>query len=155
MNTKAFIKVTPKGETKSHILPAGNSSFYTSQGASITTPTEEEILAAYPELAERKRPVSAKKKVYTAEEVAEIFADCESKLAEKNERIAELEVENTELQTRIDELDKKLADMIAEAEEALKENEEATEEADVKEGEGEVPATEEGDVPAKAKKSKG
>lgn len=153
MNTKAFIKVTPKGEKKSHILPAGNASFYTSQGASITTPTEEEILAAYPELAERKR--SAKKKVYTAEEFAEIFADSESKLAEKNERIAELEIENAELQTRIDELDKKLADMIAEAEEALKENEEATEEADVKEGKGEVPATEEGDIPAKAKKSKG
>ena len=130
MNTKAFIKVTPKGEKKSHILPAGNASFYTSQGATISTPTEEEILAAYPELAERKRPVSAKKKVYTTEEVAEIIADSGSKLAEKDARIAELEAENAELQTRIDELDKKLADMIAEAEKALKENEEAPEDAE-------------------------
>lgn len=130
MNTKAFIKVTPKGEKKSHILPAGNASFYTSQGASITTPTEEEILAAYPELAERKRPVSAKKKVYTAEEVAEQIAVYESKITGKDEIIAQLEAKNAELQTRIDELDKKLAEMIAEAEEALKVNEEATEDAE-------------------------
>ena len=58
MNTKAFIKVTPKGEKKSHILPAGNASFYTSQGATISTPTEEEILKAYPELT-KKAPASA------------------------------------------------------------------------------------------------
>lgn len=129
MNTKAFIKVTPKGEKKSHILPAGNASFYTSQGATISTPTEEEILKAYPELT-KKAPATAKSSIFTAEEVAEQIAVYESKIAGKDEIIAQLEAKNAELQTRIDELDKKLAEMIAEAEEALKENEEAIAEAE-------------------------
>lgn len=111
MNTKAYIKVTPKGGKKSYVMPAGNASFYKAQGATVEEPTEEEVLNAFPEL--------RKKQPKAVEEVSD-----------KDAKIAELEAENAELQTRIDELDKKLAEMIAEAEKALKENEEATEGAE-------------------------
>lgn len=100
MNTKAYIKVTPKGGKKSYVMPAGNASFYKAQGATVELPTEEEVLNAFPEL--------RKKQPKAVEEVPD-----------KDARIAELEAENAELRTRIDELDQKLADMIAEAEEAV------------------------------------
>ena len=111
MNTKAYIKVTPKGGKKSYVMPAGNASFYKAQGATVELPTEEEVLNAFPELRKRQPKTAAE-------------------VSDKDARIAELEAENAELRTRIDELDKKLADMITDAEEALKENEEATEDAE-------------------------
>lgn len=112
MNTKAYIKVTPKGGKKSYVMPAGNASFYKAQGATVEEPTEEEVLNAFPEL--------RKKQPKAVEEVSD-----------KDAKIAELEAENAELRTRIDELDKKLAEMIAEAEEAVKDLEDkAAEEAE-------------------------
>lgn len=71
MNTKAFIKVTPKGGGKSVVMPEGNRSFYLSQGAEITTPTPEEVLQAFPELAkaEKKRESEKNAKVITRERV--------------------------------------------------------------------------------------
>lgn len=101
MNTKAYIKVTPKGGKKSYVMPAGNASFYKAQGATVEEPTEEEVLNAFPEL-KKKQPKTA------------------AEVSDKDAKIAELEAENAELRTRIDELDKKLAEMIAEAEEAVK-----------------------------------
>lgn len=124
MNTKAYIKVTPKGGKKSYVMPAGNASFYKAQGATVEEPTEEEVLNAFPEL--------RKKQPKAVEEVSD-----------KDAKIAELEAENAELRTHIDELDKKLAEMIAEAEETMKDLEDKAA-ADAEEAE---------DAP-KAKKSK-
>lgn len=100
MNTKAYIKVTPKGGKKSYVMPAGNASFYKAQGATVEEPTEEEVLNAFPEL--------RKKQPKAVEEVSD-----------KDAKIAELEAENAELRARIDELDQKLAEIIAEAEETV------------------------------------
>lgn len=55
MNTKAFIKVTPKEGGKSYIMPEGNRAFYLSQGATITTPTADEIAKAFPEVVEAEK----------------------------------------------------------------------------------------------------
>ena len=54
-----YIKVTPAGETKSHILMASLRDFYLSQGAKIEIPTEEEVLAVFPR-EEEKQQVSTK-----------------------------------------------------------------------------------------------
>lgn len=113
MNTKAYIKVTPKGGKKSYVMPAGNASFYKAQGATVEEPTEEEVLNAFPEL-KKKQPKTA------------------AEVSDKDAKIAELEAENAELRTRIDELDKKLAEMIAEAEEAVKDLEDKAAEEAVK-----------------------
>ena len=55
MNTKAFIKVTPKEGGKAYIMPEGNRAFYLSQGATIETPTVEEIAKAFPEVVEAEK----------------------------------------------------------------------------------------------------
>lgn len=120
MNTKAYIKVTPKGGKKSYVMPAGNASFYKAQGATVEEPTEEEVLNAFPEL-RKKQPKTA------------------AEVSDKDARIAELEAENAELRTRIDELDKKFAEMIAEAEEAVKDLEDKAA-ADAEEAEEAVKA---------------
>lgn len=127
MNTKAYIKVTPKGGKRSYVMPTGNASFYKAQGATVEEPTEEEVLNAFPEL--------KKKQSKTAAEVSD-----------KDAKIAELEAENAELRTRIDELDQKLAEIIAEAEEAVKGLEDKAV-ADAEE-------TEEAEEAVKSKKSK-
>lgn len=48
MANDKYIKVTPKGEEPRVIL-ASLRNFYVSQGAKIETPTEAEIIAAYPD----------------------------------------------------------------------------------------------------------
>ena len=50
-----YIKVTPKGDTKSHIVLATLTDFYISQGAKIEEPTQEEVYAAVPQ----ERPARA------------------------------------------------------------------------------------------------
>lgn len=62
MNTKRYIKVTPKGETKAVILLATNRDFYLSQGAKVEDPTEEEIIAAFPEMRRREQAAEASQK---------------------------------------------------------------------------------------------
>ena len=44
---KNYIKVTPKGETRSHVVLATNKAFYQKHGGKIEEPTEEEILKAF------------------------------------------------------------------------------------------------------------
>lgn len=82
MDVKNYIKVTPKGETRSHVVLAGNKAFYQKHGGKIEEPTEEEIVKAFPELAnvypEPYRP--SKKEV---EEVVNL-------IKEKDEQIAGL-----------------------------------------------------------------
>ncbi len=77
MNTKAFIKVTPKDGGRPVVLPEGNRAFYLSQGAKIETPTEAEIFAAFPEVEKEER----------------------KKIAEKNAEIARLEAEIEKIKT--------------------------------------------------------
>lgn len=48
---KNYIKVTPKGETRSVVVLAALAAFYKKHGATIEDPTEEEIIKAFPELA--------------------------------------------------------------------------------------------------------
>ena len=48
---KNYIKVTPKGETRSLVILATNEQFYKKHGGKIEEPTDEEIAKAFPELA--------------------------------------------------------------------------------------------------------
>ncbi len=73
MNLKRYIKVTPYGEKRSIILLATNRDFYLSQKAQVEQPTEEEVLAAFPELGAKRQT--------------------EPTTSEKDERIAALEQE--------------------------------------------------------------
>lgn len=50
MDVKKYIKVTPKGETRAHVVLTANKPFYEKNGATIEAPTEDEILKAFPEL---------------------------------------------------------------------------------------------------------
>ena len=50
MDIKNYIKVTPKGDTRSHVVLAANKAFYVKHGGKIEEPTEDEILSAFPEL---------------------------------------------------------------------------------------------------------
>ena len=50
MDIKNYIKVTPKGDTSSHVVLAANKAFYAKHGAKIEEPTEDEVLNAFPEL---------------------------------------------------------------------------------------------------------
>lgn len=52
-----FIKVTPKGQTKSRIVLASLKPFYIAQGAKVEIPTDEEVYAAEPALRPRTAPV--------------------------------------------------------------------------------------------------
>ena len=49
MDKKKYIKVTPKGSDKSHVVLATNEAFYKSQGAKIDEPTAAEIVKYFPE----------------------------------------------------------------------------------------------------------
>lgn len=43
-----YIKVTPRGETQPHYLPAALREFYLSQGAEVTPATDDEVFTAEP-----------------------------------------------------------------------------------------------------------
>lgn len=92
MNVNNYIKVEKDGRT--HIILVGNKSFYQSQGYNITTPTEEEILAAFPELAV-KNPNATKRNT----------PDPDEKSKQTFDRIKKA---NDELQAKIDEKDKEI-----------------------------------------------
>lgn len=59
MNTKRYIKVTPKDGGKPQVMTAENTDFYRARGCVIETPTEEEIYAHFPELKENHDTGSA------------------------------------------------------------------------------------------------
>ena len=119
MNTKDYIKVTKGG--RSHILLAGNKAFYQSQGYTITEPTKEEVLKAFPELVKKETRESASQQ-NELEELKKANAD----LTKENE---ELKAENESLKggENAEELAeaRKAADALQESnEKLLKENEE-------------------------------
>lgn len=119
MNTKDYIKVTKGG--RSHILLAGNKAFYQSQGYTITEPTKEEVLKAFPELVKKETRESASQQ-NELEELKKANAD----LTKENE---ELKAENESLKggENAEELAeaRKAADALQESNEKLiKENEE-------------------------------
>lgn len=93
MNTKKYIKVTTKGGAN-YILLAGNEDFYRSQGATISQPTEAEILAAFPEEASIKRATEERNKVEdlkkTVERKQKANDELIGKLAERDAKIEEL-----------------------------------------------------------------
>lgn len=119
MNTKDYIKVTKGG--RSHILLAGNKAFYQSQGYTITEPTKEEVLKAFPELVKKETRENASQQ-NELEELKKANAD----LTKENE---ELKAENESLKggENAEELAeaRKAADALQESnEKLLKENEE-------------------------------
>lgn len=126
MNTKDYIKVTKGG--RSHILLAGNKAFYQSQGYTITDPTQEEVLKAFPELVKKETRESASQQ-NELEELKNANAD----LTKENE---ELKAENESLKAENESLKggenaeelaeaRKAADALQESnEKLLKENEE-------------------------------
>lgn len=111
MNTKAFIKVTPKDGGRPVVLPEGNRAFYLSQGAKIETPTEAEIFAAFPEVEKAER-----KKI--AEKNAEIArAKAQNTLAELRNDRDKLKRENQSLREEVAKKDAEIARLEAEIEE--------------------------------------
>lgn len=96
MNTKRYIKVTPKGDSRAHILLATNRDFYLSQKATVEEPTEEEVLAAFPEL--QNDSVREDTLVTTENHTERISAE------DYEKRIAELEQENDSLKKEIERL---------------------------------------------------
>lgn len=96
MNLKRYIKVTPKDEPKAVILLATNRDFYLSQGAKVETPTEDEVLEAFPEL----RPQ------HNAEQAQ---AAAQAKATEQDARIADLEQQLATLQAENATLKEELA----------------------------------------------
>jgi hypothetical protein len=61
MNLKRFIKVTPRDSGKYIVILAANRDFYEAQGAKVEQPTEEEVLAFFPQL-KKTEPVKVEKK---------------------------------------------------------------------------------------------
>lgn len=96
MNIKKYIKVTPKGSEESFVVTAVNEDFYKGQEAKIEEPTEEEVLANFPE----ERPTKTVE-VPTVQETEEYLA-----LA------TELEVTKTELETTKVELEATKAELL-------------------------------------------
>ena len=108
-----YIKVTPAGETKSHILMASLRDFYLSQGAKIEIPTEEEILAVFPR-EEEKQQVSTKEleEARTAyEEVKNLYNKEANKVAKLKAANAELQEKVNALQTSLDEAEGVIANL--------------------------------------------
>lgn len=97
MNTKQFIKVTPKGGNKSYVMPAQNLAFYKSQGAQIETPSEAEVLESFPELAPKSK-TKGKAKDQSAR-----IAELEKAVAERDETISQLTAELDALKNPSDE----------------------------------------------------
>lgn len=108
-----YIKVTPAGETKSHILMASLRDFYLSQGAKIEIPTEEEILAVFPR-EEEKQQVSTKefeeaRAAY--EEVKDLYNKETNKVAKLKAANADLQEKVKALQTSLDEAESVIANL--------------------------------------------
>lgn len=108
-----YIKVTLAGETKSHILMATLRDFYLSQGAKIEIPTEEEVLAVYPQ--EEEKPQASTKELEEAraacEEVKNLYNKEANKVAKLKAANAELQEKVNTLQTSLDEAEGIIANL--------------------------------------------
>lgn len=91
-----YIKVTPAGETKSHILMASLRDFYLSQGAKIEIPTEEEVLAVFPR-EEEKQQVSTKE----LEEARAAYEEVKDLYNKETNKVAKLKAANADLQEKV------------------------------------------------------
>lgn len=91
-----YIKVTPAGETKSHILMASLRDFYLSQGAKIEIPTEEEVLAVFPR-EEEKQQVSNKE----LEEARAAYEEAKDLYNKETNKVAKLKAANADLQEKV------------------------------------------------------
>lgn len=94
MANQKYIKVTLKGETKSHIVLATLKNFYISQGAEIEHPTDEEVYAAVPQ----ERPAVARPANF-AQSIANA-AEAAAEAARTAKEIVELKKENAELKAK-------------------------------------------------------
>lgn len=91
-----YIKVTPAGETKSHILMASLRDFYLSQGAKIEIPTEEEILAVFPR-EEEKQQASTKE----LEEARAAYEEARDLYNKETNKVSKLKAANADLQEKV------------------------------------------------------
>ena len=98
-----YIKVTLAGETKSHILMATLRDFYLSQGAKIEIPTEEEVLAVYPQ--EEEKPQASTKEL---EEVRAAYEEVKNLYNKETNKVAKLKAINAKLQEEVNTLQKSL-----------------------------------------------
>lgn len=115
-----YIKVTLAGETKSHILTAPLRDFYLSQGAKIEIPTEEEILAVYPQ-EEEKPQVSTKE----LEEARAAYEEVKNLYNKETNKVAKLKAANEELQGKVNALQTSLDEaegIIANLQKKIKDN---------------------------------
>lgn len=94
-----YIKVTLAGETKSHILMATLRDFYLSQGAKIEIPTEEEVLAVFPQEGE-KLQASTKE----LEEARAAYEEIKNLYNKETNKVAKLKAANAELQEKVNAL---------------------------------------------------
>lgn len=108
-----YIKVTLAGETKSHILMATLRDFYLSQGAKIEIPTEDEVLAVFPQ--EEEKPQASTKELEEAraacEEVKNLYNKETNKVAKLKAANAELQEKVNTLQTSLDEAEGIIANL--------------------------------------------
>jgi septal ring factor EnvC (AmiA/AmiB activator) len=108
-----YIKVTFAGETKSHILMATLRDFYLSQGAKIEIPTDEEVLAVFPQ--EEEKPQASTKELEEAraayEEVKNLYNKEANKVAKLKSANAELQEKVNALQTSLDEAEGVIANL--------------------------------------------
>ena len=108
-----YIKVTLAGETKSHILMATLRDFYISQGAKIEIPTDEEVLAVFPQ--EEEKPQASTKELEEAraayEEVKNLYNKEANKVAKLKSANAELQEKVNALQTSLDEAEGVIANL--------------------------------------------
>jgi septal ring factor EnvC (AmiA/AmiB activator) len=108
-----YIKVTLAGETKSHILMATLRDFYLSQGAKIEIPTDEEVLAVFPQ--EEEKPQASTKELEEAraayEEVKNLYNKEANKVAKLKSANAELQKKVNALQTSLDEAEGVIANL--------------------------------------------
>lgn len=94
-----YIKVTLAGETKSHILMATLRDFYLSQGAKIEIPTEEEVLAVFPQ--EEEKPQASTKEL---EEARTAYEEVKNLYNKETNKVAKLKAANAELQEKVNTL---------------------------------------------------
>lgn len=114
-----YIKVTLAGETKSHILMATLRDFYLSQGAKIEIPTEEEVLAVYPQ--EEEKPQASTKEL---EEARAAYEEIKNLYNKETNKVAKLKAANAELQEKVNTLQTSLNEaegIIANLQKELKE----------------------------------
>jgi septal ring factor EnvC (AmiA/AmiB activator) len=94
-----YIKVTIAGETKSHIIMATLRDFYLSQGAKIEIPTEEEVLAVFPQ--EEEKPQASTKEI---EEARTAYEEVKNLYNKETNKVAKLKAANAELQEKVNTL---------------------------------------------------